>query len=362
MGFGAKLQGFIAVIIRKKVILVKALMYTGVKKLEIVDLPNPEPKEGELLLKVKSCGICGSDVHGWLGLTGRRIAPMVMGHEFSAEVVGFGKGCSNKFSLGDLVTIQPCISCGECDYCRKGSNNLCTGRKFLGAMDFNGALQEYLCVPEKIAFALPSSMSHQVGSLIEAFAVSYSAVKKAGDLSGKNVVIIGGGTIGLMALAAVKVQNPNKILLTDLSALRLKTAKKMGADEVLNPINKNFLEEVKKAFNGKLADVSIEAVGVGATVAQSLEALAPQGCSIWIGNSSKMVEVDMQSIVTQELKIYGSYIYSHEEFGESIKFIEEHKLDLEKFISNEITFSEAQGMFESLATDTEKFLKCVVTF
>ena len=151
----------------------KALMYQGPKQLAIVDVPMPVPKAGELLLKIKACGICGSDVHGYLGLTGRRTAPMVMGHEFSAEVAGLGEKTTRGFKEGDRVSIQPCISCWACAKCEEGYNNVCETRDFIGAMDYDGAMQEYMCVPEKLAYRLPDDMSYNEGALIEALAVSY---------------------------------------------------------------------------------------------------------------------------------------------------------------------------------------------
>jgi len=340
----------------------KALMYQGPKILEIVELPKPTPKKGELLLRVRACGICGSDVHGYLGLTGRRVAPMVMGHEFSAEVAGLGEGTALGFQTGDRVAVQPCISCWECGKCREGKNNVCGTRRFIGAMDCNGAMQEYICVPEKLAYRLPGDMSYGIGALIEALAVSYSGVKKAGNLTGKNVVLVGGGTIGLLALAVVMTKNPKRVVLSDLSSFRLEYAKKMGAYATLNPKDKNFGEEIRSAFDGELADVSIEAVGISSSAGQALEALKPQGACVWIGNSAKKIEVDMQRVVTKELKIFGSYIYTHEEFGETIDFIHDNKLDLSALITKEISLEEAPQMFEDLTVQTEKYLKCIVKF
>lgn len=340
----------------------KSLMYQGVKDFQIIDLPVPQPKKGELLLKLKACGICGSDVHGWLGLTGRRTAPMVMGHEFSAEVVGFGEDCSGKYTQGDLVAIQPCISCWDCEYCEKGLNNLCPRRKFFGTMDINGAFQEYVTIPEKNAFLLPRNIDEIAGSLIEPFAVSYSGVKKAGNLEGKNVLIIGGGTIGLLAIFSVKMQNPKKIVLTDLSNFRLEKAKNIGADIVINPRGKDFTKEIETAFEGQLADVSIECVGLNITAQQSIEGIKPYGKSCWIGNSEKMINIDMQRIVTQGLNIIGSYVFTHKEFEEAISLISEYNLDLGSLVSKKVRLEEAPALFEELARDTGEHIKCVVKF
>lgn len=340
----------------------KALVYQGPKTLEVVDRPVPEPQKGEVLIKIKSCGICGSDVHGYLGLTGRRIAPMIMGHEFSGEIAALGEALTRDLQVGERVTVQPCVSCWHCEQCLAGHNNVCETRDFMGAMDYNGAMADYVSVPEKLIYRLPDDMSYDQGALIEPLAVSYSGVKKAGDLQGKNVMIIGGGTIGQLALVAAKTMKPKKIVLSDLSHFRLETAKKLGADVTIDPRDKNFVEETRKAFDGELADVAIEAVGIGPTVAQALDSLAPQGVCVWIGNSAKMIEVNMQQVVTRELKITGSYIYTHEEFGETIDFLHQNHLDLSSLISKEITLDEAPQMFEDLTTQTEKYLKCIIKF
>ncbi len=339
----------------------KALMYQGPKKLEVVDIPQPIPQKGELLLKIKACGICGSDVHGYLGITGRRLAPMVMGHEFSAEIADLGEETKLGFKIGDRVAIQPCVSCWQCDKCKEGYNNVCEHRNFMGVLDYNGAMTEYICVPEKQAYKLPDDISYNVGALIEALAVAYSAVKKAGNLEGKNVVIIGGGAIGQLVLMCVKAQKPKKVILSDLSEFRLSAAKKLGADATINPSVGDFTEELLNAFEGNKADVALEAVGIGPTVSQALGSIKSQGTCVWIGNSAKTIEVNMQQIVTGELKIYGSYLYTHEEFGEAIDFIHNNKLDLSALISKEITLEEAPKMFEDLTTQTEKYLKCIIT-
>jgi len=175
---------------------------------------------------------------------------MVMGHEFSAEVVGLGEGTSGRISVGDRVAIQPCISCWECEKCKEGYNNVCPTRNFLGVFDCNGAMQEYICVPEKLAYKLPDSMSYSIGALIEAVAVAYSGVKKAGDLTGKNVVIVGGGPIGLLVLKVVKTKNPKKVIVSDLSDSRLDIAKKMGADVTINPGKEDFIEKFEALLMG----------------------------------------------------------------------------------------------------------------
>jgi 2-desacetyl-2-hydroxyethyl bacteriochlorophyllide A dehydrogenase len=340
----------------------KALVYYGPKDLRVAEVENVKPKKGEVLIKIKACGICGSDVHGYLGITGRRIAPMVMGHEFSGEVAELGEGLTLGYKVGDRVTVQPVDFCTECDNCKTGFTNVCTDKRFFGVLDVDGAFEEYLCVPEKLLYKLPDNISFSGGALIEALAVAYCGVKKAGNLEGKNVLVVGGGTIGQLVLSVVKTMNPKNIILSDLSDFRLETAKKLGATAVINPKDKNFVEEVKKALGGELIDVALEAVGIGPTVAQAMSVLKTQGTCVWVGNSAKTVELNMQDVVTKELKIFGTYIYTHEEFGETIDFLAKNDLDLSTLITKEISIEEAPEMFEELVTATEKYLKVVVKF
>lgn len=340
----------------------KALLYKGPKQLQIVDLPKPVPGKSEVLLKIRACGICGSDVHGYLGLTGRRIAPMVMGHEFSGEIESLGDQTSGKFAVGDRVTVQPVNFCGTCPACKRGQTNICENKSFFGVMDVNGAFQEYLCVPEHLLYHLPKRISFEEGALIEALAVAWCGVNKAGSLTDKNVLIIGGGPIGQLVLMAVKNQKPRKIVLSDLSETRLQTGKKIGADAVIRPENGDFANQTEKLFCGEKADVSIEAVGIGPTVSEALTALKAQGTCIWIGNNVKKIDLDMQLVVTREIKILGSYIYSHEEFGKTIDFMDRAGIDFTPLISEVISIEEAPAFFAALTTETDRYMKVIVRF
>lgn len=338
----------------------KALMYLGPNEIEVQEVPKPQPKQGEVLLKIRACGICGSDVHGYMGISGRRIAPMVMGHEFAAEIEAFGEGAGKKFSIGDRVTVQPVDFCGKCENCQRGLTNVCLDKRFFGVLDVSGAFQEYLCVPEKLLYKLPESISYEEGALVEAFAVSFCGVKKAGDITGKDVLIVGGGAIGQLALMAVKAGNPRSVTLSDLSESRLSVAKKLGADFTVNPSKESLSDALAKNIPSGKVDVAIEAVGAAPTVAQAMSSLKPCGTCVWIGNSAKTIELDMQAVVTQELKIFGTYIYTHEQFGEALAFMDENKLDFGPIITELIKLDRAPELFKALVTDTEKYLKVVV--
>lgn len=337
----------------------KTLKYVAPGKLEIQQCDMPEIAENEVLIKVKSCGICGSDVCGFLGLTGRRIAPMTMGHEFSGEIVKNGT-CAHKFELGTGVIVQPIHFCGYCINCKKGLTNMCLNKKFFGVLKENGAMQEYLAVPEKLLYRLPDNCTYDMGALAEPFAVAYGSVKKAAALQNQNVLIIGAGTIGLCILQIVKLQNPKKIIVSDLSDSRLKKAKELGCDEVINPAKTDYMQAISDLTNGEMIGTSFEAVGVEATANQSIKSLMLGGESIWVGMSQKEMEINMQDIVCSARKVVGSFNYTHKEFGEVVDLMGSGKMALQLLISKTVTLEEAPEAFVDLREKPDELTKVII--
>jgi 2-desacetyl-2-hydroxyethyl bacteriochlorophyllide A dehydrogenase len=337
----------------------KALVYFGPKDIRITKIDDLKPEEDEVLIKVKATGICGSDVHGYLGLTGRRVPPMVMGHEFAGCISEIGRNVKG-IKVGDRVTAQPVNFCGECEFCQKGLTNVCANKKFLGVMDVNGSMAEYVCVPAKLIYKLPDSMSYMQGAMIEPLAVAYRAVKQVQSLENKDVLIVGAGTIGLLVLQILKTKKARKIFISDLSDFRLDVAKKLGADVIINPSKSNAYDLISIETNGLGVDVAIEAVGISPTVLQAMSALKIGGICIWIGNSAKIINVNMQEVVTRELNISGTYIYTHKEFGEVLDLLAEGNIDVEAVISKVISLEEAPEMFNKLAKDAGQLIKVVI--
>lgn len=339
--------------------MMKALRYLGSEQLELQEVADAFAKEGEVLLKVRACGICGSDVHGFYGLTGRRTAPMTMGHEFAAEVVGLGKGVSG-FQIGDGVIPQPINFCGECENCKQGMTNMCLNKKFFGVLSVDGAMAEYVAVPEKLLYPLPKGISYEVGALAEPYAVGYGAVKKAGDLKGQTVLIIGAGTIGLCILQIVKLQNPKMIIVSDLSDSRLSVAKEFGADETINPKNVDYMKAIEMVTEGKMIDISIEAVGIEPTANQSIKCLKIGGQAIWVGMSQKEMKINMQDIVCSARRVIGSFNYTHIEFGEVVELIGSGKMNAAKLISKTVSMEEAKDAMVDLHTKPDDFIKIMI--
>ncbi|MDR3565692.1 MAG: galactitol-1-phosphate 5-dehydrogenase [Negativicutes bacterium] len=338
----------------------KALVYYGPEDLRLAEIADLKPAPGEALIRVKACGICGSDVHGYLGITGRRTPPMVMGHEFSGQVAEVGEGVTN-IKVGDRVAPYPVIFCGDCEPCRQGNVHVCLNKKALGVLECNGAMAEYVSIPAKLLFKLADAVSYEVGSMMEPLAVSYRGVNHAGDLTGKNVLIVGAGTIGLLALALVKMRNPAKIFISDLSDIRLGVAKEMGADCVINPATDNMSDIIKNATNGVGVDFAFEAVGATPTVQQAMAALRVGGTAVWIGNSAKMININMQEIVTRELKVFGTFLYTFVEFGDVVEILNSGKLNVEPMISLKVPMMEKGiELFAKLAKDPGPLIKVIL--
>jgi len=336
----------------------RALVYQGPKQMTIENWETPAPKAGEVRVRTAFCGICGSDVHGWLGITGRRTAPMVMGHELSGVVEAVVEGVTD-WNVGDRVTVQPLFSCGTCEYCREGLNNICATREFMGAMSCNGAFIDSFCVPAENLCKLPDNLSLEIGALIEPFAVAYRGVLHAGGVEGKNVMVCGAGTIGLMVLKVCKMLNAKTITVVDLSDDRLALAKQHGADILIN--GKDDIGAIL-AENGirDQIDVAIEAVGVSPTVQQTVDYVKTRGQIIWIGNSAPMVSLNMQSVVTRELNIQGSYIYTDADFRECVRLLSEQPQDFTGIISEVIPVEQANAMFEELSQGAGAKIKVLV--
>ena len=338
----------------------KALVYYGPEDLRLDEIADVKPAPGEALIRVRACGICGSDVHGYLGITGRRIPPMVMGHGFSGQVAEVGEGLTG-VEVGDRVAVYPVIFCGDCEPCRQGNVHVCRKKKALGVLECNGAMAEYVSLPEKLLFKLSDPISYDVGSMMEPLAVAYRGVNHAGDLAGKDVFIVGAGTIGLLAIAVVRMRNPARIFVSDVSDIRLGVAKAMGADHIINPSKDNVRDFIDHETGGVGVDVAFEAVGATPTVQQAMAGLRVGGTAVWIGNSAKMVDVNMQEIVTRELRVLGTFLYTFQEFSDVADLLNSGRLNVEPMISLRAPMME-QGveLFARLAKNPGPLVKVIL--
>ncbi|MBS4960894.1 MAG: alcohol dehydrogenase catalytic domain-containing protein [Clostridiales bacterium] len=334
----------------------KAAVYLEPGKMELREIPDPEPKENEVKLKIRACGICGSDIQGYLGVTGRRIGPMIMGHEFAGEVVAKGNAVK-KLNIGDRVCCFPLDFCGECDMCRKGMFHLCENERPFGVLTENGAFAEFLCVPEKVCFLLEDHVSYAEGSLMEPLTVAASGVEHLGEIKGKDVAIIGAGTIGLMAVSACKLKHPKRIFVVNRNQHRLSLAGQLGGDVLICSEKIDPVEKIMSLTEGKGVATSVEAVGITDTVKKSLDVLAFGGKSVWIGLNAKQIDVEMQKIVCRELCVYGTFRLSYQMFGQMVQALNKGELDVKPLLSKQVTLEELPHMFQTLSHGAGDWVK-----
>ena len=252
----------------------KSLLLTAYNHLEITEMALPTAGPGEVLVRVEACGICGSDVHGLDGSTGRRIPPIVMGHEAAGTVEVVGEGVT-RFAKSDRVTFDSTVYCGECPYCKIGQINLCDNREVIGVSEGNyrrhGAFAEYVVIPDRIMYPLPTDFPFEEAAMLEAVSVAMHGVKVSPVIGGETALVIGAGMIGLLALQAAKAAGCARVFISDVDETRLNLARQIGADEVLHCSGPELLSEIKHLTKGRGVDIALEAVGLNQTVASAID-------------------------------------------------------------------------------------------
>lgn len=325
-----------------------ALVYQGPWEMPIETIPEPDPKAGEVKIRVKYCGICGSDIHGFTGASGRKIPPMIMGHEFSGIVESTGEGVC-RIRPGMRVSVLPYSACGTCRLCKSGYSNICPDRRNLGVLDVNGAFTQFICVQESLCYVLPDSVSFEAGAILEPMAVAHHAVAAASPLEGKTVLLVGAGTIGQLILKLLMLEHPASVLVSDVSAEHREMAMRNGATATLDPSKDRWEDVLRSAGIQDGADIAIEAVGITSTAQQSVDWVKNHGQIVWVGNAEQLVSINMQSVVTRELQIKGSYAFTGEDFSACLKLLESGRVDPMDIVTSKIQFKDVTPMMTAMA-------------
>lgn len=340
----------------------KALVHTAPMQFEFRDVPQPQPTEEEALVRVKACGICGSDVHGYTGTTGRRIPPIIMGHEAAGVVEAVGRKVQN-VAVGDRVTFDSTVYCNECSACRRGRVNLCQNRKVLGVstptFHRDGAMAEYVVVPWWIIHPLPDAVSFEEAATIEPAAVSLHAVRITPMEVNDVVAVIGAGQIGLFAMQGARVKGAGKIIALDVKEDRLALARQLGADATINPATSDVAAEMRKAVGQPEADAVLEAVGAERTVRLGMDLTKLGGHLTLIGNVTPHIQVNLQNIVSRELTIRGSCAIAGE-YRACLDLMATGRLQAKPLISRIVPLSEAPKAFDALHHGEPGLMKIVL--
>jgi len=337
-------------------------MLSEYKRLDLVDMPVPKPAADELLIRIQACGICGSDVHGYDGSTGRRLPPVVMGHEAAGIVEEAGSAVVN-FRAGDRVTFDSTVFCGECFFCKRGQINLCDHREVIGVstplFKRMGAFAEYVVVPARIAYILPDNMPFAHAALIEAVSVAVHAVSLTEITPNDTAVVVGAGMIGLLTLQAVKHAGAARVFVLDVDESRLELARELGATETFNSRDEKVVGQIAERTNGRGADVALECVGTSVTVKLALESVRKGGAVTLVGNVTPTVELGLQSAVSRQIRLQGSCASSGE-YPECIALMAEGAIRVEPLLTAVAPLQDGPRWFERLYAREPGLLKVVL--
>jgi len=328
---------------------VKALLLSKYRSLEIAEVTTPAAGAGEVLIRVGACGICGSDVHGYDGSSGRRIPPIVMGHEAAGRIAAVGTGVTG-LAEGDRVTFDSTIYCGACGYCKRGEVNLCDHRQVLGVScgDYSraGAFAEFVAVPARVVYKLPESISFTEAAMLEAVAVAIHAVSLAKITAESTALIVGAGTIGVLILQAVRAAGCKRVFISDVDATRLKLAKELGATDVLHA-DKDVVAHILQRTGGVGVDVAMEAVGRNETVNAAIASVRKGGTVVLVGNISPETTLPLQKVVTRQIRLQGSCA-SAGEYPQAIELMARGAIRVKPLITAIAPMAEGPQWFERL--------------
>lgn len=339
----------------------KALLLSQYRKLEFTDLPRPEPGRDEVLIRVAACGICGSDVHGYDGSSGRRIPPIVMGHEAAGTVAFVGRSVTG-FSMGDRVTVDSTVYCGDCPNCHRGNINLCDRREVLGVScgDYRraGAFAELVAVPARIVHRLPDALPFAEAAMLEAVAVALHAVSLAPVKSSDTALVIGAGTIGLLLQQALRVAGCSRVFVTDVDPTRLKLSLELGATATFSA--DDLAKQIAHRTSGVGVDVAVEAVGKTETVNSAINSVRKGGTVVLVGNVAPEITLPLQKVVTRQIRLQGSCA-SAGEYPRAIELLSTGAIRVKPLITATAPLSEGASWFERLYAREPNLMKVVLT-
>jgi L-iditol 2-dehydrogenase len=340
----------------------RALLLSQYNQLDVADLPEPEPGAGEILVRVAACGICGSDVHGYDGTSGRRIPPIVMGHEAAGIVESVGAGVKN-FKAGDRITFDSTVYCGVCEFCKRGEVNLCNNRQVVGVScgDYRraGAFAEYVVVPQQICYQLPEGLAFEEAAMLEAVAVALHAVHVSQMKGGETALVIGAGMIGLLTLQAAQALGASEVLIADIDHTRLERAKALGAKETLLLSGDALVKEILSRTGGKGVDLVLEAVGREETIAASIASVRKGGTVTLIGNISPQVKIPLQAVVSRQIRLQGSCASSGE-YPEAMELLAAGKIKVKPLITAVAPLGDGPQWFARLHAGEKNLMKVVL--
>lgn len=327
-------------------------------KIEFREIPTPEPGRGQALIKIMEIGVCGSDIHVYHGEHPFTSYPVTQGHEVSGVIERLGEGVEG-LSVGQKVTIQPQVVCGECWPCRNGKYNLCESLKVMG-FQTTGVASEYFAVDAEKVTPLPEEMSLEEGAMIEPLAVAVHAVRRAGDVTGRDICVLGAGPIGILVAQAAKGLGAGRVMVTDVSSLRLEKARECGADMVVNTRERDFGEAFVEFFGPDKADVIYDCAGNDITMGQAIKYARKGSTIILVAVFAKMANIDLAVLNDHELDLNTSMMYRGEDYEKAIELVGEGKVRLMPLLSKRFPFKEYLEAYKYIDENRESTMKVLI--
>lgn len=331
---------------------------TAPGKIEFREIPVPEIGENEVLIKIMRIGVCGSDIHVYHGEHPFTSYPVTQGHEVSGEVVKTGTAVSG-IKPGQKVTIQPQVVCGRCYPCRHGKYNLCEELKVMG-FQTTGVASHYFAVDQAKVTPLPDEMSYDEGAMIEPLAVAVHAVRRAGDVKGAKIAVLGAGPIGILVAQAAKGMGADQVMITDVSSLRLEKAKECGVDFCVNTRNQDFGEAMVHNFGPDKADVIYDCAGNNITMGQAIKYARKGSVIILVAVFAGPGQLDLAVLNDHELDLNTSMMYRNEDYLDAIRLVNEKKVVLAPLVSKHFAFGDYLKAYQYIDENRESTMKVII--
>lgn len=331
---------------------------TAPREIRFDRVPVPQPGPGQVLVKIKRIGICGSDIHVYHGKHPYTKYPVTQGHEVSGRIAAVGEGVTG-FRVGQKVTIEPQVFCGKCHPCTHGKYNLCESLKVMG-FQTTGTASEYFAVDQSKIDVLPEAMDYNEGAMIEPLAVTVHAAKRAGDVKGLNVCVLGCGPIGILLIQSLKAFGAAKVLATDVSDYRLELAKQCGADVTVNTKNAEFGRAMLDAFGPDKADIIYDCAGNDITMDQAIQNARKGSTIILVAVYAGLAHCDLAKLNDSELDLNTTMMYRHEDYVDAIRLVGEGKIQLKPLMSRHFAFQDYLAAYQYIDGNRENTMKVLV--
>ncbi len=336
----------------------KQQVMTAPGEIEFLDIPLPELKEDEVLIKILRIGICGSDIHVYYGKHPYTDYPVTQGHEVSGKIEKIGSKVQG-LKPGDKVTIQPQVVCGHCYPCTHDKYHICDNLKVMG-FQTTGTASEFFAVDSEKVIKLPDEMSYEAGAMIEPCAVAVHAVLNGGDVTGFNVLVLGAGPIGNLVAQSAKALGAKAVIITDISDFRLEVAKKVGIDFTINPTKVKLSEEIIRAFGPDKADLIIECVGANETINDAIENARKGTDIIVVGVFGDKPTIDLGFVQDRELRLIGNMMYQRGDYIKAIELVNSKKIIVNPLMTSHFPFEDYNKAYKFIEDKKDKVMKVFI--